>query len=1183
MQSMDSPYSGMSMDNPLATQFMSQGQMGYMPQAQYLTNPSYGAFRTMPGVNMGQQSMQSPSLWQSYLQANRGSAFGLPNYSFNSYNPMVNQINQQVMAQRRISDAGGAFRNAGLSALTGMLPSTLGFAMGGPIGGLVGMGVSALLPDFGGNLTERTRQMRQVQNLSMSAVTTGPDMAGATGMGFTARASGGLNDSLRKMASTDISFNHEDYQSFLKSGVQHGLMNYSSTAMEFAGTVKKLKDNVKVLKGIFENKDIEDIFKDMKRMQTLGASMGSVKAIGAHESTFSRMAGMAQEDMVNAYGMQGAMQYSQAGLTGYQGSLQAMSTAASFETSKRMGIVSIGAASRMGDTSGFTQASTDVSTNMQNIFKNIYMPGVTNVGGRDPNGDFDKLLKGVLSFKEAGQRGAANRANEGTAEFNTRASNAPGALEKLLGDSPLKKALLELTMAIERGKDLIPGGKLHTQIAAGFNSYGASPEASKIMADQYTNTGYWNTMLKQQATTANQIKTNEIEEEKSAHTLQGRFKMWFKEFSEDWGSDIFGDIAAWRAAAADDEENKYNPNYSGGSHGFNTPLKENPKKRYEIGTATGAPSRKGKGRTNYNPYSGKSVVPFMPVPTGDIYNQLIAVEGFKKHSYVDTPGKNGKPPTYAIGIGRNLTLNPLTKEERDHFGYYDTEDRTFSGLVLDEKGIDYLFQHDLENSKKGLRGEFEDFDSFPDEQQNILITMYHQLGSGGFHGFEDLRKAVKDNDWNTVAAEMRNSTWWREQTPERAEGLAQRAEAVAGNKYVLDPDNKGKVKPITFNESNAGAPEIQEAQLQRFLKGIKLSESDPDPNRVLTTGKSTYPGVGMDQLRFAEEFNKNAAMSDADKATAMGNLGLTGIEVEATMQGLDVGGVNANNFIRLYAKKKGISEKEAERILRKDSGAGMHYMMAKGHAVGGSELEYAVKIRAEGAAKAHTSYIAQTTRGNYDTAYALTKQLTEHSNMWGLGDNGDAKTLQQATDEVDNPDEKGKALNIFGIQAIMGTRLNNKRGFNSTDKAAIEKLARQIGMPEAAINSMLKNGDTDELDKFAGKMGIEKGTLTAMKQAAYKKAKELTSESKIKEFTEGIGDASNALRSADEAAREAGIQIAKTPGNKEAAGANPTMEAIKVSGEITATALQKIFELMAEVIKSPGNKKVASPLSGGNN
>lgn len=89
---------------PLATQYLTGGQMGYMPQAQYLTPAEYGAFRTLPGPTPTGYQNQMPGLLQSWMIRNYGAPFGLPKYTFNTYNPAVNQQQYMSNIRRHSSD-----------------------------------------------------------------------------------------------------------------------------------------------------------------------------------------------------------------------------------------------------------------------------------------------------------------------------------------------------------------------------------------------------------------------------------------------------------------------------------------------------------------------------------------------------------------------------------------------------------------------------------------------------------------------------------------------------------------------------------------------------------------------------------------------------------------------------------------------------------------------------------------------------------------------------------------------------------------------------------------------------------------------------------------------------------------------------------------------------------------------
>lgn len=52
------------------------------------------------------------------------------------------------------------------------------------------------------------------------------------------------------------------------------------------------------------------------------------------------------------------------------------------------------------------------------------------------------------------------------------------------------------------------------------------------------------------------------------------------------------------------------------------------------------------------------------------------------------------------------------------------------------------------------------------------MQMAFQLGRSSLLGFEDTRQKIWDSDWAGAGKEMRNSKWWREDTPERAERMA---------------------------------------------------------------------------------------------------------------------------------------------------------------------------------------------------------------------------------------------------------------------------------------------------------------------------------------------------------------------------------------------------------------------------
>jgi lysozyme len=66
------------------------------------------------------------------------------------------------------------------------------------------------------------------------------------------------------------------------------------------------------------------------------------------------------------------------------------------------------------------------------------------------------------------------------------------------------------------------------------------------------------------------------------------------------------------------------------------------------------------------------------------------------------------------------------------------------------------------------------------ELYSILSHMAYQLGYQGVMRFKKMWAALNQGDFKTAAAEMRDSKWYT-QTPERAERLAKRMEALSAD------------------------------------------------------------------------------------------------------------------------------------------------------------------------------------------------------------------------------------------------------------------------------------------------------------------------------------------------------------------------------------------------------------------
>ena len=132
---------------------------------------------------------------------------------------------------------------------------------------------------------------------------------------------------------------------------------------------------------------------------------------------------------------------------------------------------------------------------------------------------------------------------------------------------------------------------------------------------------------------------------------------------------------------------------------------------------------------------------------------LEAREGFREDVYLDSEGK----PT--VGHG-----HLLPSEYRDREG-----ETPFSKQQLDE-----FFSEDMEVAREDAKANAKhygvNFDELPRKVKTALTSQAFQLGQSGQRDFENMWKAIADNDYEKAAAEAIDSKWF-EQTPKRARDL----------------------------------------------------------------------------------------------------------------------------------------------------------------------------------------------------------------------------------------------------------------------------------------------------------------------------------------------------------------------------------------------------------------------------
>lgn len=128
-----------------------------------------------------------------------------------------------------------------------------------------------------------------------------------------------------------------------------------------------------------------------------------------------------------------------------------------------------------------------------------------------------------------------------------------------------------------------------------------------------------------------------------------------------------------------------------------------------------------------------------------LYESLKAHEGLSLKPYKCTAGK------WTIGFGKNLD----------------------NGISIQQAY--QLLDSDVEICQKELDRYFPGWDAHDDARQNVLIEMMYNLGAPRLSGFDKMWAALKNHDYKTAAAEMRNSLW-AAQVKSRADTLANQME-----------------------------------------------------------------------------------------------------------------------------------------------------------------------------------------------------------------------------------------------------------------------------------------------------------------------------------------------------------------------------------------------------------------------
>lgn len=465
--------------DPLQLQFLSGGQMQYMPQAQFMTPSSYGAFRTMPNPMVNGAPSES-GIFHNWMVADRGSALLglLPEYTINTFNPAVSPVQQQTYAQRRLDDAW----STGMATLGSLgLATTLGGLAMVPGLGLAGLALGMFAPDIAKPVSERIRTTREIQDMSTAKIFSGDDLDTSLGYGFKASRARDLDRFMRAEAADDRIFDSGDYQEMLKLGMTYGQFDYTNSAADYKRILKNMRDIMSTMMQVMGSEDLKDIMENMKRMQSMGLTMEQYSAVARKEQAYSRMTGLSYNDMVETYGKSGALIFQQAGLNPMQGDIQSMANAANMTYLQRTGVLDPVITAKFGGISGLTQELTAQDAKVHRSIKDIILPAMMDdkLEHLRTDIDFNKALKNPTMLLQFMNESAGKiRTQEQWLSYNQHKDKAYAELTKNYDTE-----MLEMESAKQTGQ--MAGFKGRKAYEAGLVILGMGTEEAALKTNAY--------------------------------------------------------------------------------------------------------------------------------------------------------------------------------------------------------------------------------------------------------------------------------------------------------------------------------------------------------------------------------------------------------------------------------------------------------------------------------------------------------------------------------------------------------------------------------------------------------------------------------------------------------------------------------------------------------------------------
>jgi len=125
---------------------------------------------------------------------------------------------------------------------------------------------------------------------------------------------------------------------------------------------------------------------------------------------------------------------------------------------------------------------------------------------------------------------------------------------------------------------------------------------------------------------------------------------------------------------------------------------------------------------------------------------------------------------------------------KDHLGY-DTfgighlvvkEDSEFGkpvGTKVSEDRVNEVFEKDVQKMIKEAKILFPNFDSLPEEAQQVIVNMTFNMGRPRLSNFKKFISYINESKWEEASKEMLNSAWAK-QVGKRAQRLSDRIKVI---------------------------------------------------------------------------------------------------------------------------------------------------------------------------------------------------------------------------------------------------------------------------------------------------------------------------------------------------------------------------------------------------------------------